>query len=97
LPSGPALDPTRLRIEHFSYALEEDFARATRLGVLLSIQSSFNAAMTDTPTFGALRVGADSDPRVYAWDRLERMGARLIEGSDYYARPGSALGGSWQR
>jgi hypothetical protein len=93
LAQRPGLDPTRLRIEHFSYAREADFGRAVRLGVVLSIQSNFNSAVTDTPTFGAMRVGAANDPRVYAWNRLDRMGARLVEGSDYFTRPGSALAG----
>ncbi len=89
----PGLDPTRLRIEHFSYAREEDFGRAVQLGVVLSIQSNFNSAVTDTPTFGGMRVGEANDPRVYAWNRLERMGARLVEGSDYFTLPAPALAG----
>jgi predicted amidohydrolase YtcJ len=93
LAQRPGLDPTRLRIEHFSYAREEDFGRAVRLGVVLSIQSDFNSAVTDHPTFGGMRVGAVNDARVYAWNRLERMGARLVEGSDYFTRPGPALAG----
>ncbi|HMA40640.1 MAG TPA: amidohydrolase [Gemmatimonadales bacterium] len=93
LARRPGLDPTRLRIEHFSYAKEEDFGRAVRLGVVLSIQSNFNSAVTDHPTFGGMRVGAVNDARVYAWNRLERMGARLVEGSDYFTRPGPALAG----
>lgn len=93
LARRPGLDPTRLRIEHFSYAREEDFGRAVRLGVVLSIQSSFNSTATDHPTFGGMRVGAANDARVYAWNRLERMGARLVEGSDYFTRPGPPLAG----
>lgn len=89
----PGLDPGRLRIEHFSYARDEDFGRAVRLGVVLSIQSDFNSAVTDTITFGAMRVGAVNDSRVYAWNRLQRMGARLVEGSDYFTRPGPPLAG----
>ncbi len=91
LAERPGLDPRRLRIEHFSYAREADFARAVRLGVLLSIQSDFNALPEESPTLGALRVGAQNEDRVYAWDRLERMGARLAEGSDDFARPRLAL------
>jgi predicted amidohydrolase YtcJ len=83
----PRLDPARLRIEHFSYAREPDFARAVRLGVVLSIQTNFNSSPDDRPPFGAVRVGALNEPRVYAWDRLRRAGARLAEGSDYFARP----------
>jgi predicted amidohydrolase YtcJ len=93
LTQRPGLDPSRFRIEHFSYAREQDFGRAVRLGVVLSIQSNFNSAVTDTPTFGGMRVGEANDPRVYAWNRLERMGARLAEGSDYFTRPGPALAG----
>jgi predicted amidohydrolase YtcJ len=93
LARRPGLDPTRLRIEHFSYAREEDFGRAVRLGVVLSIQSNFNSTVTDSPTFGGMRVGAVNDARVYAWNRLERMGARLVDGSDYFTRPGPPLAG----
>jgi predicted amidohydrolase YtcJ len=93
LAERPELDPTRLRIEHFSYAREEDFARAVRLGVVLSIQSNFNSTVTDSPTFGGMRVGEANDPRVYAWNRLERMGAPLAEGSDYFNRPAAPLAG----
>jgi len=93
LQERPGLDPGRLRIEHFSYAREEDFGRAVRLGLVLSIQSNFNSPAGEVPTFGGMRVGMANDPRVYAWDRLERMGARLAEGSDYFTRPGPALAG----
>ncbi len=93
LGERPGLDPSRLRIEHFSYAREEDFARAVRLGVVLSIQSNFNSSPGDDPPFGTARLGAANEPRVYAWDRLERMGARMAEGSDYFTRPAEALAG----
>jgi len=91
LKERPGTNPGRLRIEHFSYARESDFARAVDLGIVLSIQSNFNSAPTDSPTFGAMRVGAANDDRVYAWDRLYRMGAPLAEGSDYFTRPGGPL------
>lgn len=93
LRARPAVAPGRLRIEHFSYAREEDFARAVNLGVILSIQENFNSGMADDPPFGAQRVGATREPRVYAWSRLQRMGAKLAEGSDYFTRPGGALDG----
>ncbi len=89
----PGLAPGRLRIEHFSYAREPDFARAVRLGVVLSIQSNFNSMPADEPTFGGIRVGRANEARVYAWDRLERSGTRLVEGSDYFAVPGEPLAG----
>ena len=91
--SRPGLDVTRLRIEHFSYARDEDFARAVRLGVVLSIQTNFNSLAGDDPPFGASRVGAANEPRVYAWTRLWREGAMLAEGSDYFTRPLEPLAG----
>jgi predicted amidohydrolase YtcJ len=87
------LPPGTLRIEHFSYAREEDFARAVQLGVTLSIQSNFNSGPDDSPTFGAMRVGEANEARVYAWRRLFEMNAALVEGSDYFARPGEPLAG----
>lgn len=93
LADRPDLPAGLLRIEHFSYAREEDFARAVRLGVTLSIQSNFNSAAGDSPTFGGMRVGEANEPRVYAWRRLFEMGALLAEGSDYFARPAEPLAG----
>ena len=93
LQERPGLDPSRLRIEHFSYAREADLARAVRLGIVLSIQSNFNSAIGDDPPFGTSRVGPANEPRVYAWARLVRLGARLAEGSDYFARPAEPLSG----
>lgn len=94
------LDPRRLRIEHFSYARKEDFERAALMGIVLSIQSNFNALADEQPSFAEQRVGAENSSRVYAWDRLERMGALLAEGSDYFAAPGPPLLGvhaAWTR
>lgn len=91
LAEQPALDRHRLRIEHFSYARDEDFARAVRLGVVLSVQSDFNAAPDERPGLGGMRVGEPNEARVYAWDRLYRAGAVLVEGSDYFTEPGPAM------
>ncbi|MCG6988052.1 MAG: amidohydrolase [Gemmatimonadetes bacterium] len=91
LKERPQLEPRRLRIEHFSFAREEDFARAVRLGVLLSVQPDFNTPKGDLPTFGDVRVGHAADPRVYAWRRLDSMGAPLAGGTDYFTAPGPAL------
>jgi len=94
LRERPGTVPARLRIEHFSYASEDDFARAVRLGVALSIQSNFNAPRgTPSPTFAEVRVGREGAARVYAWDRLQRMGALLVEGSDHFGAPGEAFDG----
>lgn len=91
LEARPDLEPRRLRIEHFSYVREADFARAVRLGVLLSVQPDFNSPAGERPTFGDLRVGRANDPRVYAWRRLDSAGAPLAGGTDYFTAPGPAL------
>jgi predicted amidohydrolase YtcJ len=91
LATHPGLAPRRLRIEHFSYASEGDFERAVRMGVVLSMQSNFNSGPADDPPFGAVRVGAANEPRVYAWSRLVGLGALLADGSDYFTRPSAAL------
>lgn len=93
LRERPPLNPGRLRIEHFSYAREQDFVRATRLGVILSIQSNFNSLPEDNPSFGGARLGAANEPRVYNWARLLGVGAILAEGSDYFTMPGAPLAG----
>ena len=93
LRERPTLAPGRLRIEHFSYAREEDLPRAARLGVILSIQSNFNSLPEDNPSFGGARLGAANEPRVYNWGRLLGLGAILAEGSDYFTAPGAPLAG----
>ncbi|MBL0171752.1 MAG: amidohydrolase family protein [Gemmatimonadaceae bacterium] len=93
LRERPRLVPGRLRIEHFSYAREGDFARAVRLGVALSVQSNFNTPRGVSPTFAEQRLGVANAPRAYAWDRLDRMGALLVEGSDYFGEPGAPMAG----
>ncbi len=93
LVERPDIEPGRLRIEHFSYAGDADFERAARLGIALSVQSGFNSPRGTTPTFGEQRVGAANAERVYAWERLEGLGALLVEGSDAFADPGPALVG----
>ena len=91
LRERPSVVPTRLRIEHFSFASDADFARAVRLGVALSVQSNFNTPRGVSPTFAEQRVGVERGARVYDWDRLSRMGAVLVEGSDYFGEPGAPL------
>lgn len=91
LRERPGLVPTRLRVEHFSYASDADMERAVRLGVALSVQSNFNTPRGVSPTFAEQRVGGSGAARVYAWDRLARAGAVLVEGSDYFGEPGAPL------
>ena len=89
----PRIRHGRLRIEHFSYASEADFRRAARLQVALSIQPVFNAGPDEAAPLGKMRVGEAAEPRVYAWDRLQRMGALLVAGSDDFTRPAEPLAG----
>ncbi|MEK7241045.1 MAG: amidohydrolase family protein [Gemmatimonadota bacterium] len=93
LRERPRVVPSRLRIEHFSYAREADLARAVRLGIALSVQSSFNTPRGVSSTFAEQRLGGANAARAYAWNRLDRMGARLVEGSDHFGEPGPSLGG----
>jgi predicted amidohydrolase YtcJ len=91
LAEHPGLDPRRLRIEHISYASQEDFSRAVELGIPLSIQSDFNSPPGERPTFGEMRVGMEHGADVYPWGRLADQGALLLEGTDLYALPGPVL------
>lgn len=84
------LDPGRLRIEHFSVARAEDFERAARLGIVLSIQPDFVYADDDGRAMEDARLGKRAE-RAYAWGRLHRGGGRLAVGSDYFAHPGPAM------
>lgn len=90
LAEQPELDPARLRIEHFSVALDEDFERAARLGIVLSIQPDFVYADDEGRTMEAARLGERSS-RAYAWGRLYRAGARLAAGSDYFTLTGAPM------
>ncbi|MGB5295838.1 MAG: amidohydrolase [Thermoanaerobaculia bacterium] len=87
LQERPDLEPTRLRIEHFSYAREEDFEKAADLGVLLSVQPNFVAPGDNGQAMEDSRVGTENSARVYAWGRLSKLGARLAFGSDYFTTP----------
>ncbi len=87
LQERPELEPTRLRVEHFSYAREEDFPKAADLGALLSIQPNFVAPGDEGEAMEDSRVGTENSARVYAWGRLSELGARLAFGSDYFTTP----------
>ncbi len=87
LGNRPGLDPRRLRIEHFSYAAQEDFGRAGRLGIILSVQPGFVVPDADGTAMEDHRVGRERATRVYAWNRAARQGALLVGGSDYFSQP----------
>jgi hypothetical protein len=91
LREQPLVPPTRLRIEHFSYARPWDFARAADLGILTVVNPDFvgpddhGLAMEDT------RVGPENSEMVYAFGRLAAAGAKLAFGSDYFSAPGEPM------
>lgn len=91
LRQDPALDPARLRIEHYSYASDEDFQRAADLGIVLSVQPGFVIPSDEGVTMEDARVGPDRAARAYAWERLRGLGASLALGSDDFAAPSPAL------
>ncbi len=91
LQKRSSLAPSRLRIEHFSFAQAEDIERAARLGVVLSIQPNFILPGDDGETMEDSRVGKYHSDHVYAWGRLVELGATLAGGSDYFAKPGPPL------
>jgi predicted amidohydrolase YtcJ len=86
LEERTALDAGRLRIEHFSYASDNDIERAARLGVVLSIQPNFVAPDDHGVAMEDARVGEHADT-VYAWGSLDRAGAVMAFGSDYFTFP----------
>jgi len=87
LRARSSLEPSRLRIEHFSYARPEDFERAAALGVVLCVNPDFIGPDDRGRTMEDARVGLDRSERVYALGRMARSGAKLAFGSDYFARP----------
>ncbi len=91
LSEQPDVAPARLRLEHFSYAQEADFARAAELGILLSVQPNFVLPDDHGVTMEDARLGTVASERAYAWRRLVADGAELAFGSDYFTRPFSPL------
>ncbi len=85
------LAPGRLRIEHFSYAKPEDFARAAALGIVLAVNPDFVAPDDHGLEMADARVGVDNSDRVYALGRMAAAGAHLGFGSDYFTAPAHPL------
>lgn len=85
LEERPELDPRRLRIEHFTYASEDDLRRARELGVVLSVQPHWGPP--PGPREPDPRFPADRVDQLSAWHRLSEMGARLASGSDFFGSP----------
>ena len=91
LRQRPGLAPSRLRIEHFSYAAAPDFERAAALGIVVCVNPDFILPADDGATMEDARVGAEDGERVYAFGRLATAGGRLAFGSDYFTRPAQPL------
>ncbi len=91
LAERPELPTGRLRIEHFSYAQQEDFARAAALGIVLAVNPDFVAPDDHGLAMEDARVGVDNSDRVYALGRMAAAGARLGFGSDYFTAPAEPL------
>ncbi len=87
----PETLPGRLRIEHFSYAIRDDLERAAQMGFVLSIQPNFIYPDASGRTMEDSRVGERNSARVYAWGSLNRFGALLAGGSDYFGMLAPAL------
>lgn len=91
LRERPELNPGRLRIEHFSYALAEDIRRAAALKVVLCIQPNFIDPDAKGRTMEDSRIGSENCKRAYPWGTLARLGARLADSSDYFTAPAHPL------
>lgn len=87
----PHIPPTRLRIEHFSYAGPGDFARAAALGIVTVANPDFVAPDDSGHTMAASRVGSEHSEHLYVLGRLAAAGARLAFGSDYFSAPAEPL------
>lgn len=87
LEERPDLDPRRLRIEHVSFGSREDLLRAAELGVVLSVQPNFVLPDDEGRAMEDSRLGPERADTVYAWATLQRAGAELAFGSDYFTFP----------
>jgi len=75
---------SRHRIEHAQILALEDLPRLARLGVIASMQP--NHQTTDS-RWAADRVGPERVKVAYAWNSLQKSGARLAFGTDYPVEP----------
>lgn len=84
LAARPGTDPRRLRVEHFSYASDEDRRRAARLGVLLAVQPGFVEPDEHGHVMEDLRLGLERAKNAYAFGELHALGARMAGSTDDY-------------
>ncbi len=87
------VNPTRERrdrIEHAQVVAAEDIARFGRLNVIASMQPSHQ---TNDMRWAEARIGAERVKGAYAWNSLEKAGAKLAFGTDYPVEPINPLRG----
>ena len=74
----------RDRIEHAQVVAPEDIPRFGRLNVIASMQPSHQ---TNDMRWVEARIGPDRVKGAYAWNSLQKAGARLAFGTDYDVEP----------
>jgi predicted amidohydrolase YtcJ len=82
-------DP-RHRIEHAQIVALDDIPRFGKLGVIASMQPSHQ---TTDSRWAADRVGPERVRGAYAWNSMQKTGARLAFGTDYPVEPISPMRG----
>jgi predicted amidohydrolase YtcJ len=80
----------RDRIEHAQVVAPEDLPRFAQLKVIASMQPSHE---TNDMRWAEARVGPDRIKGAYAWNTLQKSGARLAFGTDYPVEPVSPFRG----
>ena len=80
---NPARD-RRDRIEHAQVVAPDDMARFGKLNVIASMQPSHE---TNDMRWAEQRVGPERAKGAYAWNSLQKAGAKLAFGTDYDVEP----------
>lgn len=86
---NPARD-RRDRIEHAQVVAPEDVERFGRLHVIASMQPSHE---TNGMRWAEQRLGSERSKGAYAWNSLQKAGAKLAFGTDYPVEPINPLRG----
>jgi predicted amidohydrolase YtcJ len=74
----------RDRIEHAQVLAPDDIPRFARLGVIASMQPSHE---TNDMRWAEQRIGPERVKGAYAWNSLQKTGAKLAFGTDYDVEP----------